>query len=108
MQKRKNILRLLSFSALCTTIPSMTAHAAEHTINSPQYITILIITLLKVFRGAGILLLVYSIFSIILAIKNEDVESKVNATSQFAVALMLISFGTIAAEFANLFGITLA
>lgn len=86
----------------------MTAHAAEHTINSPQYITILIITLLKVFRGAGILLLVYSIFSIILAIKNEDVESKVNATSQFAVALMLISFGTIAAEFANLFGITLA
>ena len=44
-----------------------------------------------VFAVAGIFLMVYSIFAFIMALKNEDPDAKVTATTQMGIALFCIS-----------------
>lgn len=62
-----------------------------------SYIVEIIRTLLGVFTAAGIILLAYSIIAFAIAMKDENSESKVNATSQMVVAIVLITFsGTLA------------
>ena len=72
---------------------------------SVKEIVKLIGALLPVFRGAGIVLLAWSAFSLVMAIKDENVESKVHATSQLAVAVILVTFTTLLSGLARLVGV---
>lgn len=78
-----------------TTIFAPTAFAKEATY-SPKIIMMLISKLLTVFQSAGALLLAYAMIALILAMKNEDAESKVNAITQISIAIILITIsGTV-------------
>lgn len=48
-----------------------------------------------IFRAVGIILCVYSIGQLILAIKNEDADSKTRATTQIIVSVVLIALPSI-------------
>lgn len=66
---------------------------ASHT--APK-ILLLISKLLTVFTYAGILLLAYAVIALILALKNEDAESKINAITQISIAIVLVTLsGTV-------------
>jgi hypothetical protein len=75
---------------------STTTTSATGSLESPPYVLTLIYNTLRIFRDAGVILLVYSIFSMILAMRNEDTESKVNASTQLVVAIVCVSFTSIA------------
>lgn len=74
---------------------------------SVKKIVEIIKVLLPIFRGAGIVLLAWSAFSLIMAVKDENVESKVHATSQLAVAIVLITFSTLLSTLASYVGVFL-
>lgn len=109
MEIKKKIQHRLLFlsSLLITCAPIVNAYAAPSTtvpLNSPPYILALISNTLRIFRDAGVILLVYSIFSMILAMRNEDTESKVNASTQLVVAIVCVSFTSITRGIISLVG----
>lgn len=63
--------------------------------SSTNVIASIIQSLMVVFRGAGVILLAYALFNFVLALKNEDSESKVNAASQIALAITCMSMATV-------------
>lgn len=65
---------------------------SAHTLKAVADIVGIIQTLLGVFTGAGMILLAYSIIAFAIAMKDENAESKVNATTQMVVAIVLITF----------------
>lgn len=97
---KNSMIALSASNPLSTIMP--TAFAGGRTISGAQasavsYIVEIIRTLLGVFTAAGIILLAYSIIAFAIAMKDENSESKVNATSQMVVAIVLITFsGTLA------------
>jgi hypothetical protein len=122
MEIKKKIQHRLLFlsSLLITCAPIVNVYAAPAAVgspnggptptsttvplNSPPYILALISNTLRIFRDAGVILLVYSIFSMILAMRNEDTESKVNASTQLVVAIVCVSFTSIARGIISLVG----
>lgn len=102
----KRVLRKFTNFIYCASISVIaqiglpTAFAADTGggYSSLHYVVELINTLLKVFNAAGIILLAYSVFALIMAIKDENIESKVHATTQLVVAIVLITFSTILSE----------
>ncbi len=95
---KKCTLTLSSLFLIQTVVPiSFAAEwgwggAARH---STKVIASIIQSLMVVFRGAGVILLAYALFNFILALKNEDSESKVNAASQIALAITCMSMATV-------------
>jgi cellulose biosynthesis protein BcsQ len=87
---KKTIMALSNAAMLFIT---MTPQA--YALKSTDKIVQLINALLRIFRGAGIILLVYSVIALVLAIKDENVDSKVQATTQIAVALVCITLASI-------------
>lgn len=82
--------RLVMSSATLCGLFAPTAHASD--LSSTDIIFLICASLIDVFFAAGIVLLVWSVVQLILAIKNEDAESKVQASSQIALAITIISF----------------
>lgn len=101
-KQNKKQLALATTLASATIIFTPTAFALA----SITYIVEMINLLLGVFRAAGLLLLVYAIFSFILSIKNEDAESKVNAIMHISIAIVLITLSSILSELFIAAGIT--
>lgn len=101
-KQNKKQLSLATTLASVTIILTPTAFA----LTSIKYIVEMINLLLGVFRAAGLLLLVYAIFSFILSIKNEDAESKVNAIMHISIAIVLITLSSILSELFIAAGIT--
>lgn len=101
-KQNKKQLSLAITLASVTIILTPTAFA----LTSVTYIIKMIDLLLGVFRAAGLLLLVYAIFSFILSIKNEDAESKVNAIMHISIAIVLITLSSILSELFVAAGIT--
>ena len=109
ISRLKNTFLCLSASAVALTspaiayaIPARPSYAPDPDIPSPtntqesvKIIVELIGSLLNIFLAAGIVLLAYSTFSLVLAVKDENIESKVQATSQLAVSLVLITFSSL-------------
>ena len=67
----------------------------------------LAVKILNVITSAGIILLAYSVVAFALAMKDENSESKVNATTQIAVAIVMITFSASLAGLAALFNLDL-
>lgn len=92
-QKHQFIIASATWSAIMLT-PTAFAEATH----SPKIIMKLIAKLLTVFQYAGVVLLAYAVIALILAMKNEDAESKVNAITQVSIAIVLITLsGTVKA-----------
>lgn len=90
LPKKRDILIASATSASMILVPTA---FASHT---APIILKLIAKLLTVFWYAGIILLVYAVISLILALKNEDAESKVNAVTQISIAIVLLTLsGTV-------------
>lgn len=105
MQKKKSKLKnILLCTGASAALQSLTPIVYAET--SVQIIVRLINELLTVFTGAGVLLLLYAIIALILAMKDENAESKVNAISQLGVAIVLITFSTILSQLAQSVGVT--
>lgn len=103
-QKPKNALIALSASSLPSLIP--VAYAADEATNSPPVVLELIQELLGVFQAAGLVLLVYAIIAFVLALKNEDAESKVNAITQLSIAIVLLTLSTTVSELMTAAGLS--
>lgn len=106
---RNNALVLSSLFISHTLIP--TAFAAPWGAGGdPRASTTVVASIIKalmtVFRDAGVILLAYSLFNLIISIKNEDAESKVNAASQIAVAITCITMSSILQGFLTAMGVT--
>ena len=88
--KKRDIL--IASATGCSMILTPTAFA-NHT--APKVLQ-MISKLLTVFTYAGVVLLAYAVIALILALKNEDAESKVNAVTQISIATVLITLsGTV-------------
>lgn len=84
------------FLVASATGTSMMLAPTAFATHTPPIILKLISKLLTVFEYAGIILLVYAVISLILALKNEDAESKVNAVTQISIAIVLLTLsGTV-------------
>lgn len=83
---------LIASATGCSMILTPTAFATK----TSKKVLLMISKLLSVFTYAGIVLLAYATISLILALKNEDAESKVNAVTQISIAIVLITLsGTV-------------
>lgn len=100
-KKRKFIIASATGPAIMLT-PTAFAEATY----SPKIIMKLIAKLLTVFQYAGILLLVYAVIALILSMKNEDAESKVNAITQISIAIVLITLSGTVKALMNAAGVT--
>ena len=60
---------------------------------------------LSIFQYAGIVLLVYGIFTMIMALKNEDADSKITSATQIGIAIFCITSKVLMSEFFTLFNI---
>lgn len=90
---KRDILITSTISSSMILMPTALANTATY---SPPIILKLISKLLTVFWYAGLVLLVYAVIALILALKNEDAESKVNAVTQISIAIVLITLsGTV-------------
>ncbi len=90
--KKRDVLIASTTSASMILTPTAFAEATY----TPPIILKLIAKLLTVFWYAGLLLLVYAVISLIIALKNEDAESKVNAVTQISISIVLITLsGTV-------------
>lgn len=89
-KKHKFVALLMSHLILLTSVT--VANAAP---TSVPIILKLLGEMLKIFQAAGFVLLVYAIFTLILALKNEDAESKVNAITQISISIVLITLSSI-------------
>ena len=65
------------------------------------------VKILNVITSAGIILLAYSVIAFALAMKDENAESKANATTQIAVAIVMITFAASLAGLAAIFNLNL-
>ena len=84
------------FIIASTTITSMMLAPTAFAAQTARKVLLMISKILTVFSYAGILLLVYAVLSLILAFKNEDAESKVNAITQISIAIVLLTLsGTV-------------
>lgn len=103
----KNKIKKTSIALSNAIILFSTIAPQAYALKSVPKIVQLINALLGVFRGAGIILLVYSIIVLILAIKDENVDSKVQATTQIAVALVCITLSSIMRSLSSAAGVNL-
>lgn len=94
---KKSLIRLAQSSVISCTCYQQ-AYCESHSL---PYVIKIINALLGVFRGAGLILLAYSVITLILAIKDENVDSKVQASTQIAVALVCITFSSIIQALGN-------
>lgn len=78
-----------SLTALTPAAHASSNEAAQKT--AVGYILLLIDSLMSIFFYAGLVLLVWSVISFIIAFKNEDADSKVQAISQIAVAIVCVT-----------------
>lgn len=96
---------LIIASTTGSTMMLMPTAFASATHSYPIVLKI-IAKLLEVFRYAGIVLLVYAVIALILAFKNEDAESKVNAITQVSIAIVLITLSSIIGSLMTAVGIS--
>lgn len=97
--KLKNSLIRLTQSSVAFTACCPQAYCEDP--HSLPYIIKIINVLLGVFRGAGLILLAYSVIALILAVKDENVDAKVQASTQIAVALVCITLSSIIRTLGN-------
>ena len=103
----KHKLKKLFIALSSAAMLSITIVPKAHALKSVPKIVEIINALLRVFRGAGIILLAYSVIALILAIKDENADSKVQASMQMAVALVCITLSTIMKALAASVGVSL-
>lgn len=92
-RKIKNIFTPLINAVFIYLSISPIAYAAQPA--STGIIIKIIKALLGVFQGAGVILLAYSMIALILALKDENVDNKVQATTQIAVSVVCITLPAI-------------
>jgi hypothetical protein len=94
--KNKLIPKKRDFIIASAALSNMLLTPTAYAYTSVQIVVLLINSILGVFFYAGIVLLVYSVVAFILAMKNEDAESKVQAISQISVSIVCMTLsGTI-------------
>lgn len=89
-KKHKFVTLLMSHLILLTSVTVANAAPA-----SVLIVLKLLGQMIDIFRAAGIILLVYAVIAFILALKNEDAESKVNAIMQMSISIVLITLSSI-------------
>ena len=89
-KKHKFVTLLMSHLILLTSVT-----VANATPTSVPIVLKLLVQMIDIFRAAGIILLVYAVIAFILALKNEDAESKVNAIMQMSISIVLITLSSI-------------
>lgn len=89
-KKHKFVTLLMSHLILLTSVT-----VANATPTSVPIVLKLLGKMIDIFRAAGIILLVYAVIAFILALKNEDAESKVNAIMQMSISIVLITLSSI-------------
>ena len=100
--KHKFVTLLMSHLILLTSVT--VANAATPT--SVPIVLKLLGQMIDIFRAAGIILLVYAVIAFILALKNEDAESKVNAIMQMSISIVLITLSSIISPLLSSAGVT--
>lgn len=92
-KKHKFVTLFMSHLILLTSVT--VANATPTTPTSVPIVLKLLGKMIDIFRAAGIILLVYAVIAFILALKNEDAESKVNAIMQMSISIVLITLSSI-------------
>ena len=99
---KQTIMALSNTIILSSIIPQACA-----ALKSLPKIIQIINSLLVVFRGAGVILLAYSIISLVLALKDENADAKVQASTQIAVAVVCITLSSIISTISNAAGVNM-
>lgn len=85
----------LASAYLITTLTSITGHADVNSVDPDVLVKTLIDYVFKIFQYIGVILLAWSIGSLVLAFKDENADGKSRAIMVLVVSVLLISVGTI-------------
>lgn len=93
---KKDVLRTLMISALCVVLMIVCTHityaAPGAYVNTIKTVLTNFINLLEtIFQAVGVVLAIWGFIQLVLAIRNDDPDSKTRATTQAIVGIVLLA-----------------
>ncbi len=93
----------IAYALLDATDPTPTQNSQK----AVAQIVALIGVLIRIFQAAAGVLLAYGVVALVLAMKDENAEAKVNATTQIGVAITVLGLSTILRGLGSAVGVSM-